>query len=112
VLLGGIGTLSLVIDPILWLAGGNSLREVITEADQLFVLIAPIRTVHLAAVIAALAFMFLPAANTYFRGGRWAERCRADWGPRLPPWALGPCRVYKRSNRLVRTPGSGYPDLL
>ena len=70
VLLGVIGTLSLVIDPISWLAGGNSLSEVFTEANLLFFLIAPIRTVHLAAVIAALVFMFLPAANTYFRGAR------------------------------------------
>jgi hypothetical protein len=70
VLLGVIGTLSLVIDPISWLAGGNSLSEVFTEADLLFFLIAPIRTVHLAAVIAALVFMFLPAANTYYRGSR------------------------------------------
>ena len=68
VLLGVIGTLSLVIDPISWLAEGNSLSEVFTEADLLFFLIAPIRTVHLAAVIAALVFMFLPSANTYFRG--------------------------------------------
>jgi hypothetical protein len=67
VLLGGIGTLSLVIDPISWLAGGNSLREVVKEADLLFFIIAPIRAVHLAAVIAALVFMFLPAANNYFR---------------------------------------------
>ncbi len=66
-LLGGIGTLSLVIDPISWLAGGNSLREVFTQADLLFFMIAPIRAVHLAAVIAALVFMFLPSANTYFR---------------------------------------------
>jgi hypothetical protein len=70
VLLGVIGTLSLVIDPISWLAGGNSLSEVFTEADLLFFLIAPIRTVHLAAVIAALVLMFLPAANTYYRGSR------------------------------------------
>jgi hypothetical protein len=70
VLLGVIGTLSLVIDPILWLADGNSLSEVFTEADLLFFLTAPIRTVHLAAVIAALALMFLPAANTYFRTSR------------------------------------------
>jgi hypothetical protein len=70
VLLGVIGTLSLVIDPISWLAGGNSLSEVFTEADLLFFLIAPIRIVHLAAVIAALALMFLPAANTYFRVSR------------------------------------------
>jgi hypothetical protein len=74
VLLGGIGTLSLVIDPISWLAGGNSLSDVFTEADLLFFLIAPIRAVHLAAVIAALVFMFLPAANTYFRGSRSARR--------------------------------------
>jgi hypothetical protein len=69
-LLGVIGTLSLVIDPISWLAGGNSLSDVFTQADLLFFLIAPIRTVHLAAVIAALALMFLPAANTYFRSSR------------------------------------------
>ncbi len=62
--------LSLVIDPILWLAGGNSLSEVFTEADLLFSLIAPIRMIHLAAVIVALVLMFLPAANTYFRSSR------------------------------------------
>ena len=74
VLLGAIGTLSLVIDPISWLAGGNSLGEVFTEADLLFILIAPIRAVHLVAVIAALVFMFLPAANYYFRAARSATR--------------------------------------
>jgi len=67
VLLGGIGTLSLVIDPILWFAEGNLLSEVFKEADLLFFLIAPIRAVHLAAVVTALVSMFLPAANTYFR---------------------------------------------
>jgi hypothetical protein len=67
VLLGGIGTLSLVIDPISWLAGGNSLIEVFQEADLLFFLIAPIRAVHLVMVVTALVFMFLPSANTYFR---------------------------------------------
>jgi hypothetical protein len=67
VVLGGIGTLSLVIDPISWLAGGNSLGEVFTQADLLFVFVAPVRAVHLAAVVAALVFMFSPAANTYFR---------------------------------------------
>jgi hypothetical protein len=74
VLLGVFGILSLVIDPISWLAGGNSLSEVFTEANLLFFLIAPIRAVHLAAVIAALVLMFLPAANTYFRGSRSARR--------------------------------------
>jgi hypothetical protein len=74
VLLGVIGTLSLVIDPISWLAEGNSLREVFTEADLLFFIIAPIRAVHLAAVISALVFMFLPAANNYFRAARSATQ--------------------------------------
>jgi hypothetical protein len=67
VVLGGIGTLSLVIDPISWLAAGNPLGEVFARADLLFAFVAPIRAVHLAAVIAALVFMFLPAANAYFR---------------------------------------------
>src|SRR5215217_7268054 len=74
VLLGVVGTLSLVIDLISWLAGGNSLSEVFTEANLLFFLIAPVRTVHLAAVIAALMFMFLPSANTYFRDSRSVRR--------------------------------------
>ena len=74
VLLGGIGTLSLVIDPISWLAGGNSLSEVFTQANLLLFLIAPIRMIHLAAVIAALVLMFLPVANTYFRSSRSARR--------------------------------------
>jgi hypothetical protein len=69
VLLGGIGTLSLIIDPISWLAGATSLREVFTQANLLCFIIAPIRAVHLVAVIAALVFMFLPAANNYFRAG-------------------------------------------
>jgi hypothetical protein len=73
-LLGGIGTLSLVIDPILWLAGGNALREVFAQANLLFYMVAPIRAVHLAAVLAALVCMFLPAANTYFRAAQSGTR--------------------------------------
>ena len=83
VLLGVIGTLSLVIDPISWLAAGNSLREVFTQADLLFVLVTPIRVVHLAAVIAALAFMFLPAANNYFRSA--SSAARAPGSPTVAP---------------------------
>ena len=67
VLLGGIGTLSLVVDPISWLAAGNGVGEVVAQADALFFILAPIRAVHLAAVVAAFVLMFLPAANAYFR---------------------------------------------
>jgi hypothetical protein len=67
VLLGGIGTLSLVFDPVSWLIEGNSLRELIQNADLAFIVFALIRVVHLASVLAALVFMFRPAANSYFR---------------------------------------------
>jgi hypothetical protein len=67
VLLGGIGTLSLVFDPVSWLIENNSLHEFIQNADFAFIVFASIRVVHLASVLAALAFMFRPAANNYFR---------------------------------------------
>ena len=70
IVLGVVGTLSLVIDPIAWLAAGNSLREVFAETDLLLAFVAPIRGVHLAAVFGALVFMFRPAANAYFRANR------------------------------------------
>src|SRR5215212_10373495 len=70
VLLGGLGTLSLVIDPIMWLAAGNSPLDTFTQADLLFAIVAPIRVVHLATLFGALVFMFLPAANDYFRSAR------------------------------------------
>jgi hypothetical protein len=68
--LGVVGTLSLVIDPISWLAAGNSLRDVFADADLLFAFVAPIRAVHLAAVIGALVFMYRPDAAAYFRAAR------------------------------------------
>ena len=74
VLLGGLGTLSLVVDPISWLAGGHSLDDYFAQADLLFVLIVPIRAVHLAAVISAFVLMFRPASNDYFRAARSARR--------------------------------------
>jgi hypothetical protein len=67
ILLGGIGTLSLVFDPVSWLIEGNSLRELIQNADLAFIVFALIRVVHLVSVLAALVFMFRPAANSYFR---------------------------------------------
>jgi hypothetical protein len=67
VLLGGIGTLSLIFDPGSWLIEGNSIGELLWDADPAFVVFAVIRVVHLGAVLAALVFMFRPAANAYFR---------------------------------------------
>ncbi len=70
VLYGGFGTLSLVIGPVTWLAEGGSLPQAIAAADLGSVLFAASRLVHLAAIIAALILMFLPAANAYLRATR------------------------------------------
>jgi hypothetical protein len=67
VLLGGIGTASLVIGPVTWLAEGGSLGDAVAAADPGSVLFAASRVLHLGAVIAALILMFQPAANAYIR---------------------------------------------
>jgi hypothetical protein len=67
VLYGGLGTLSLVIGPVTWLAEGGSLTDAVAAADLGSVLFAASRAVHLGAVIAALVLMFHPAASAYLR---------------------------------------------
>ena len=77
--LGGIGTLSLVIGPLTWLAERGSPAEAMTAADLGSVLFAASRAVHLGAVIAALILMFHPAANAYIRAAAGARaRTRQD----------------------------------
>jgi hypothetical protein len=70
VLYGGLGTLSLVIGPVTWLAEGGSLADATAAADLGYVLFAASRLVHLAAIIAALILMFHPGANAYIRETR------------------------------------------
>jgi hypothetical protein len=67
VLLGGIGTLSLVIGPVTWFAEGGSLADAVAAANLGSVLFAASRVVHLGAVIAALILMFHPAASGYIQ---------------------------------------------
>jgi len=64
--LGVVGLLSLVADPISWLIEGHSLRDALSSAELSLALVITIRTVHVAAVVAACALMFRPAANRYF----------------------------------------------
>jgi hypothetical protein len=75
VLYGGLGTLSLVIGPVTWLAEGGSLADATAAADFGSVLFAASRLVHLTAIIAAFILMFHPAANSYIRATR---RTRAE----------------------------------
>jgi hypothetical protein len=58
VLLGGPGTLSLVIGPVTWLAEGRSPVDAVAAADLGSVLFAASRVLCLGAVIAALILMF------------------------------------------------------
>jgi hypothetical protein len=67
VLLGVLGSLSLLIDPIQWLIEGNSFSDAVAGADVTAVLFASSRVVHLAAVMGAMVLMFRPTANIYFR---------------------------------------------
>jgi len=66
VILGGIGTVSLLVDPIQWLLDGNSLDTAFTGMTAFSSLFGISRFVHLASVIAAIIFMYRPAANQYF----------------------------------------------
>ena len=72
--LGVIGTLSIVIGPVSWLAAGHSVGEFLARADLMGLLFASSRVVHLIAVFAALVLMFRPAANDYFRASRTARK--------------------------------------
>ena len=70
VLLGGIGTVSLVIEPLSWLLAGGSPVEFLASADTPTLLILVLRVLHIAAVIGALAVLFHPRANAFFRSPR------------------------------------------
>jgi hypothetical protein len=65
--LGVFGVLSLVVGPIEWLVDGNSLAGAVRRTDAAGWLFAASRTVHVVAVLAAVAAMFRPTANRYFR---------------------------------------------
>jgi uncharacterized membrane protein YidH (DUF202 family) len=81
VLLGGIGALPLVLGAVRWLFAGHHVLEILNDTDQVSMLFALTRLAHLAAVIAALLFMFEPKANAYFRpvhSGRNSLRYRKD----------------------------------
>lgn len=67
VLLGGFGTLSLIIDPIQWIMEGNPISEAFAGMNIYSTLFGISRVVHLAAVIMACILMFRPNANRYFR---------------------------------------------
>ncbi|MCE3555609.1 hypothetical protein LWC33_29715 [Pseudonocardia sp. RS11V-5] len=66
-LMGLLGTASLVVEPLRWLAGGGAVPEFLAAADGPTIVIGVLRAVHVAAVLTALIMMFRPAANDWFR---------------------------------------------
>ncbi|MBB4677719.1 hypothetical protein [Crossiella cryophila] len=66
-LLGVAGTLSLVVELISWLAEGNDPVALFAGTDTGFLVFAVVRALHIAAVFGALALMFTPNANGWFR---------------------------------------------
>jgi hypothetical protein len=67
VLLGGIGLLSLLVEPAGWVLAGGSVAAFLGSADVLTWVVVLIRALHVGAVVLALAAMYRPAANAYFR---------------------------------------------
>ncbi|MEO3891225.1 hypothetical protein [Nonomuraea sp. B5E05] len=68
--LGVFGTISLLIEPVEWLLAGGSISQAVAGMDLMGVVGAAARILHLGAVIGALALMFQPRANAYFRASR------------------------------------------
>jgi hypothetical protein len=69
-LLGGLGMLSLVIEPAGWLLAGGSPATFFGTADAPTLLIVGLRVLHIVAVFGSLAAMFRPSANRFFRARR------------------------------------------
>ncbi|MGW0754292.1 hypothetical protein [Streptomyces sp. NPDC002587] len=66
--LGVLGSASLVVEPLRYLLDGGSPADALSRADALDLVFGASRTLHLATVLTAVALMFRPAANAYFRG--------------------------------------------
>lgn len=65
--LGVFGTLSLVIEPLRWLADGHSPGDALRDLGAVDVLFGASRVLHLSAVLGAMVLMFRPTANAWFR---------------------------------------------
>jgi hypothetical protein len=68
--LGVLGTLSLVIGPVQWLADGHSPGDALQDLDVVDALFGASRVLHLSAVLTAMVLMFRPSANAWFRAAR------------------------------------------
>ena len=70
VMLGGIGLVSLLVEPLTWWTAGGSPAAFVAAADASTRTVILVRAVHVIAVLVALALMYRPSANRYFRSRR------------------------------------------
>jgi hypothetical protein len=63
---GLVGTLSLVMEPIGWIAAGGRPLDYLARADVVDRIIVISRTAHLLCVLAATALMFTPDSRRFF----------------------------------------------
>ncbi len=67
ILLGGVGMLSLVVEPIGYLVAGGSVGGFLATAGVADLAAAGLRTLHVVEVLAALVLMFHPSSTAFFR---------------------------------------------
>jgi hypothetical protein len=78
--LGVFGTISLVIEPVQWLMEGHSIATALAGADAMDLMFGGSRVLHVLAVLGAMALMFQPRSNAYFRSARQAPGDSARHG--------------------------------
>ncbi|SFD45196.1 hypothetical protein [Devosia psychrophila] len=72
IIFGGLGTFSLVFEPLQWLAEGGAMDDFFATASTATWAMSVSRVLHVACVWSGVALMFGGEANAYFRIGRQA----------------------------------------
>jgi hypothetical protein len=75
---GVLGTFSLAVGPITWLAAGGSISAAYADADSWKLAFTASRLVHVLSVWGAVVCMFLPSANRFFSRTAKARRGTAS----------------------------------
>ena len=81
--LGVLGSASLLVGPVVWLADGHSVGDLVDAVDAMAVLFVASRVIHVGAVWLAPWLMFRPAARPWFGATRRTSRARSSrtWVP-------------------------------
>ncbi|MEV1296135.1 hypothetical protein [Pseudonocardia sp. NPDC049635] len=96
-LFGVVGMWWLVAEPLRALLGGATVAGFLAAASGPELLAAGLRSLHVAEVLGALALLFRPASNEFFRSGRdgWGRpgRTAPGAGPTAPAGPVPPGRT-------------------